>query len=70
MEKQNNVILISLTTPKAITSKDVEGKRVNDFICELLKNNEADLQDGDVLIITSKIVSFFEGYLIKLKFRY
>ncbi len=66
MKIQEEVKLIPLITPRAIVPKDVEGKRIDDFIRELFNNNEIEVQDDDVLVITSKIVSFFEGGLIKL----
>jgi len=56
-----------VTVADAVTPESAAGRTAGSFFCDALASNGLQPADGDVLVVSSKLVSFFEGGLIRLK---
>lgn len=56
-----------LTVSKAIDPGEAAGRTAGSFIGEVLGENAVQLRDKDVLVMSSKVVAFFEGGLLRLE---
>lgn len=61
-----NIVIAPVTVPEAITPEQTVGRSAGDFFCEALASNGLRPDDGDVLVVSSKVASFFEGGLVRL----
>ena len=61
-----DVTIKPLRVENVIEPEQTAGRSAGSFIVELLGVNEVVPQSGDVLVVSSKVVSFFEGGLIRL----
>ena len=62
-----DITIKRLTVSEAIGPKETTGRTAGSFFGEVLAGNEIELQEKDVLVISSKVVSFFEGGLLRLE---
>lgn len=62
-----DVTIKPLAVSKAIGPEDTTGRTAGSFIGDVLAENGIDLQDKDILVVSSKVVSFFEGGLVRLE---
>jgi len=62
----SDVTIKPLSVPEAIRPEDAEGRTAGSFFADALVENGIAPEDNDVLVVSSKVVSFFEGGLICL----
>lgn len=60
------VRFIPITVPAAIRPEDVDGQDCGPFIVRLLREAGVSFIDQDVLAVSSKVVSFLDGGLVRL----
>jgi coenzyme F420-0:L-glutamate ligase/coenzyme F420-1:gamma-L-glutamate ligase len=60
------ITISPVAVPKAVVPEATVGRTAGDFFCDALSRNGHEPQSGDVLVVSSKVVSFFEGGLIRL----
>jgi coenzyme F420-0:L-glutamate ligase/coenzyme F420-1:gamma-L-glutamate ligase len=63
---QRAVELIPLPTDRVVDLDSTAGRSAAEYFCDLLALNGVRPQTGDVLAVTSKIVSFHEGAAVRL----
>ena len=56
-----------VTVPAAVTPEAAQGQTAGSFFAGALRTNGLEPSDGDVLVVSSKLVSFFEGGLVRLE---
>jgi len=61
------ITISPITTDETIRPEITTGRTAGSFFCDVLIENGLAPQDGDVLVASSKVVSFFEGGLIRLE---
>jgi len=63
----DDIIVKPLEVNGAIGPEDTTGRTAGSFIADVLAENGIELHDKDVLALSSKVVSFFEGGLLRLE---
>jgi coenzyme F420-0:L-glutamate ligase/coenzyme F420-1:gamma-L-glutamate ligase len=63
----NRVVLSPITVPEPIVPEQTVGRTAGDFFCHALSANGLSPEDGDVLVVSSKVASFFAGGLVRLE---
>jgi coenzyme F420-0:L-glutamate ligase/coenzyme F420-1:gamma-L-glutamate ligase len=59
--------ILPVTVGEAIRPEATEGRSAGSFFCHALAENGIEPQDGDVLVVSSKVVAFFEEGLVRLE---
>lgn len=62
----SNITISPITVAKAVVPEETGRRSAADYFCDSLDERELRLQDGDILVVSSKVVSLFEGGLIRL----
>lgn len=65
-KRQNIVHVIPLTVAEAIQPEEADGQTAGTFFVEILAESGIELQDKDVLVVSSKVATIFEGGQLKL----
>ncbi len=60
------VEVFALSAGRIVDLESAAGRSAGDYVCDLLLSNGLTPLEGDVLAVTSKIVSFHEGYALRL----
>jgi len=61
------IIVSPVTVPEAIRPEETNGQSAGSFFCDALTDNGLEPRDGDILVVSSKVASFFDGGLIRLE---
>ena len=62
----SEIRFLPVTVADAIRPEDVENAESGAYIAQLLEAADMDVQDGDVIAISSKVASFLDGGLVRL----
>ena len=65
-ESPREIRFIPVTVGNAIRPEDVEGAQSGDYIAQLLTEAGVEVQDQDVVAISSKVAAFLDGGLVRL----
>ncbi|MGZ7115803.1 MAG: coenzyme F420-0:L-glutamate ligase [Halobacteriota archaeon] len=63
---ENRIEAYALEVREPATVDTCLGKSIGEYIADVLSANRLTLEDRDVLVVVSKLVSIFEGRIIKL----
>jgi len=67
MQKENRVVeLIPISVPQPITPDQVQGITPGRFVLDAVAGNGVNLMDSDIVAVSSKVVSLFEGRTVRL----
>jgi len=61
------VRVIPLVAPRRIEPEDVGGRTPADYLIDLVAHQDLSLESRDILVVSSKVASFFEGGTIQLE---
>jgi coenzyme F420-0:L-glutamate ligase/coenzyme F420-1:gamma-L-glutamate ligase len=61
-----NVIVSPISVPEPVVPEVTVGRSAGDYFCEALSQNGIEPRNGDILVVSSKVVSYFEDGLIRL----
>ena len=64
--RDKEVRILPLTVEEAIHSSDLGGRGVGDFAVDLIQRHGIDLEEKDVLVVSSKVATIYEGGQILL----
>jgi coenzyme F420-0:L-glutamate ligase/coenzyme F420-1:gamma-L-glutamate ligase len=64
--EQNAIRFIPLTVASAIRPEDASGQTAGAFFSRLIEDSDIEPTNRDVLVVSSKVASFFEGCQIRL----